>query len=117
MRVKQLCGFGVLALLGLLIIGSAAAAGSDARLATAVKNGDKALVQSLLKQGVPAQVNVRDAEGMSALNWAAYSDDLDTVKRLLAAGADVNTANRGGGTPLHQACNFSDAALIDVLLK
>jgi ankyrin repeat protein len=111
---KRICGLAVLAILAL---GATAGASSDARLAAAVKSGDRALVQSLLKQSERTEVNTRDAEGMTALNWAAYQDDLDLVKRLIAAGADVTTPNRGGGTPLHQACNFSDPALIDVLLK
>lgn len=120
MSVKQLCGpwgSAVLVFSALLIAGIAGAAASDARLAAAAKSGNGALVRSILDQGVRGEVDARDAEGMAALNWAAYMDDLETVKLLIAAGADINTKNRGGGTPLHQACNFSDPALIDVLLK
>ena len=57
------------------------------------------------------------SEGMAALNWAAYMDDLETVKLLIAAGANINTTNRGGGTPLHQACDFSDPALIECIAE
>src|ERR1700680_4123599 len=70
---------------------AAAAAGSDARLADAAKNRDQAAVRALLKQRV--DVNTPDAEGMTALHWAAHWNDLDTAGLLLGAGANARVSN------------------------
>jgi ankyrin repeat protein len=94
---------------------AAAAAGSDARLAGAAKNRDQAAVRALLKQRV--DVNTPDAEGMTALHWAAHWNDLDTAGLLLGAGANARVSNRYGVTPLHEACTVASAAMIAALLK
>jgi uncharacterized protein len=52
----------------------------------------------------------------SALHWAAYRNDLDAVKRLLAEGADPNAVNRFGVTPLHEAATIGNAAMLEALL-
>ena len=52
----------------------------------------------------------------SALHWAAYRNDLDAVKRLLAEGADPNAVNRFGVTPLHEAATVGNAAMLEALL-
>jgi ankyrin repeat protein len=49
-----------------------------------VKRGDAAAVRSLLRAGTDA--NVADADGTSALHWAAQRDDFKAVS-LLAGGA------------------------------
>ena len=72
-----------------------------APLAAAAKKQDAAAVRSLLRQRV--DVDAADAEGMTALHWAAHCNDLGTVRLLLAAGAKANAANRYGVTPLHEA--------------
>ena len=70
----------------------------DPRLIDAVKAGDRARVRALLKQ--PAELTRTEADGTTALHWAVRADDLETVRLLLAAGADVNAATREGITPL-----------------
>ena len=90
-----------------------AAAGARPRRATrplvdAVKRQDKTVTRTLLKQ--KADVNAADAEGMTALHWAAHWDDLDTVKLLVSAGAKAKVANRYGVTPLHEACTVGNVA-------
>ena len=52
----------------------------------------------MLQDGV--DVNVRRADGATALAWAAHWDDVDTAARLIEAGADPNAANALGVTPL-----------------
>ena len=92
------------------------AAAPDTRLADAVMNGDRASVQSLLAQ--KAAVSAAQGDGMTALHWAAFRDDLDLVKVLLAAGADVKAATRDGAlTPLFLACANGNAAIIGALLQ
>src|SRR5262245_22125023 len=99
----------------LVSVGGLSGAAVDARLVYAAKNHDKAAIRALLKQR--ADVNAADAEGMTALHWAAHWGDLETAGVLLAAGADAKVANRYGVTPLHEACTIGSVAVIDALLK
>jgi ankyrin repeat protein len=54
---------------------------------------------------------------MTALHWAVRSDDVETVRLLVRAGADVKLNNRYGITPLFLAALNGNATLVDVLLK
>ena len=74
------------------------AADGETTLAQAVKTGDRAAVQKLVKQ--PGQVNAAEPDGTTPLHWAARADDLEIARLLLAAGANANAANRYGVTPL-----------------
>jgi ankyrin repeat protein len=62
-------------------------------------------------------INAAQADGMTALHWAAHYDDLSTSKRLLAAGADAKAANRYGVTPLSLACTNGNGAIVELLLE
>ena len=64
-----------------------------------------------------ADVNAPQADGMTALHWAAYHDDRETADLLLRAGANVKAANRYGVTPLSLACTNGNGALVSALLK
>jgi ankyrin repeat protein len=64
-----------------------------------------------------ADVNVRSADGSTALLWAAHWNDLATAELLLRAGADPNAANDFKMTPLSQACTNGNAGLVELLLK
>jgi ankyrin repeat protein len=78
--------------------------------------GDIAAVRALLQQ--KADVNGAQGDGSTALHWAAFRDDLEMAKVLLAAGADVKVATREGAiTPLFMACTNGNAAIIEALLK
>ncbi len=70
-------------------------------LFTAIKAGDISGMQRLIAAG--ADVNVRDAEGLSGLMLAANAGELAMVKALLAAGADVNAATEAGWTALSKS--------------
>jgi uncharacterized protein len=93
---------------------TAAAPTGNAPLVDAVKRQDKTVTRALLKQ--KADVNAVDAEGMTALHWAAHWDDLETVKLLVKAGAKARVANRYGVTPLHEACTVGNVPMIEALL-
>jgi ankyrin repeat protein len=90
-------------------------AGADARLADAAEKMDRARIRTLLHQRV--DVNAPQVDGMTALHWAAYQDDLELAEMLVRAGADVKAANRYGVTPLSLACTNGNGALVDLLLK
>ena len=83
-------------------------AATDTRLVDAVKNHDKDAVRSLLKEHV--DVNAPEADGTSALHWAAHSNDLETVQLLLRAGANAKATSRYGVTPLSEAATYGSAA-------
>ena len=62
------------------------------RLIDAVKNKDVKAVRSLLAQHV--DVNAAEADGSTALHWAAQRDNLEIADLLIAAGANAKAATR-----------------------
>jgi ankyrin repeat protein len=99
----------------LLAVTSLAAFGVDLRLVDAVRNHDREAVRSLLQQRV--DVNAAQADGATALFWAAHWGDLETAELLIQAGAQVNVANEYGVTPLFLACTNGNAPMTEKLLK
>lgn len=75
-----------------------AIAGERPAVIDAAKNGDRVALRTLIEKN--ANVNEPDADGATALHWAAYHDDLESVDLLVTAGANVNAANDLGATPL-----------------
>jgi len=91
-------------------------AAGDSRLSDAAMQGDRDAVRSLLAQKV--DVNAPQGDGTTALHWAAYKDDVEMAKMLLAAGASVKAATRIGAiTPLFMASKNGSAPMIEILLK
>ena len=84
-------------------------------LVEAVKDADLATVRTLLRQ-FSTDVNASEADGMTALHWAAHLDDTDTATLLLRSGADVNAANLLGVTPVRLASVNGSVRMLDVLL-
>ncbi|MGB2715712.1 MAG: ankyrin repeat domain-containing protein [Vicinamibacterales bacterium] len=99
----------------LLCASSANAFASNSALADAAERMDRARIHMLLKQRV--DVNGPQVDGMRALHWAAYHDDLEIVELLVRAGADVNAASRYGVTPLSLACTNGNAGMVELLLE
>jgi ankyrin repeat protein len=93
----------------------ASPATSSDRLVEAVEHRDWAAVSALLKQQV--DVNTPQADGATALHWAAHWDHLETADQLVRAGASVNVANDHGVTPLALACLNGSAAMAERLLR
>ena len=90
------------------------AAGQDVRLLDAARAADSAGVIALLEQGVSA--NIRQADGATALHWAAHWDDAAMAAALVRAAADVDAANDFGATPLWLACLNGSEAMVATLL-
>ena len=102
------------ALLGLLVLVlTASARGADVPLVDAVKMGDSAIVRRLIADG--ADPNAGEADGTTALHWAARRDDVEAASLLLDAGADVDAANRYGVTPLLLASE-NGTAMVETFL-
>ena len=111
-KIKKL---GIWWLAPLLSVSAFAGTSSDLRLVDAAKNRDREAVRSLLKQRV--DVNTPQADGATALAWAAHWDDVETADLLIHAGANVNAANSYGVTPLSLACTNQNAAMVEKLLN
>ena len=104
----------LLALALLLSAGPLHAAGPDAPLADAAERRDRARVRALVQQR--ASLDSAQADGMTALHWAAYHDDREMAGLLVRAGASVKAANRYGVTPLSLACTNGSAPIVELLL-
>jgi len=113
--VINICMLGALAALPLSgMIFAAAPLGASA-VVEAAMNGNRDAVRALLKDG--ADVNTAQADGMTALHWAAQKGDVELAKLLLYASANVRATTRiGGYTPLLIASRNGDAPMIDALL-
>jgi ankyrin repeat protein len=70
-------------------------------LLTAIRAGDYARVQKLLRAG--ADVNTRDVDGTTALMHSVIESDVTMMKLLLDSGAEVNSKNAQGSTALMYA--------------
>jgi uncharacterized protein len=102
--------------LGAILAVSVAAYGEEIRLADAAMRGDQTTVQSLLKQKV--DVNEAQADGNTALHWAAYRDDAEMARLLIQSGANPNVKTRlGDVTPLQLAATNGSTAIVELLLK
>src|ERR1700722_11071210 len=90
-------------LIAALLLSSAAQA-SDLRVDKAAKELDKTQVRELLTQ--KAGVNDASPDGMTALHWAVYNNDVEMVRMLLDAGASVKAVTRMEAlTPLLMTAN------------
>ena len=95
--------------------GVLSAAPGDVRLADAAQRGDVDAVRSLLAED--ADVSAAQGDGMTALHWAVYRNDLELVQLLTEAGADIHAVTREEAlTPLLLAGGTGNAALIELLL-
>ena len=104
-------------------------------LCTAVSTGNIEIVKFLITKG--ANVNVKDVDGNTPLHRASrvlssdyltgsnfdsakYSDEykalFEVIKFLVAKGANVNTPNENGDTPLHQGARGGDIEIVKFLV-
>jgi ankyrin repeat protein len=93
--------------------------GRRTRLMSASADGDVARVRFLLARG--AALELKNVDGDTALNLAAYWGHLDVVRELLspagrAVGADVNTQSTEGDTVLYGASQEGHALVVRELL-
>ena len=117
MRRMLTTGFSICAMVALSLstLTHAAPVGTAA-FVDAAMNGNRDAVKALLKEG--ADVNTTQADGMTALHWAAQKGDVELAKVLLYASANLKATTRiGGYTPLLIASRNGDAAMIATLTE
>ena len=114
MRAKHQRLLSVWLLCGSWVV-SLGAAGADLRLVEAAKNKDWEAVGVLVRQEL--DVNTAQADGATALHWAAYWNERDTLELLLGAGGNMNAENDYGATPLWVACANRHAGIVERLLE
>ena len=84
-------------------------------LIDAARGDDRAAVARLVGQKV--DVNEREADGSTALAWAAIRGNADVARLLLKAGADPDLANAFGIGPLSLAIENGAESLVGLLLE
>src|SRR5262245_26984267 len=85
--------YAVIAVLAVLLVASMASA-AEPTLLDAAESGDRATALRLLSKG--ADPNVPGPDGTTAVMWAAANDDVELVRALVRAGADVKVKNQFG---------------------
>jgi ankyrin repeat protein len=84
-------------------------------VADAAMKGDLAGVRTLLTQ--KADVNAPQTDGATAIQWAAYTNNLALADVLIKGGANVKLANHDGATPLSLAAINGNAPMLEKLLQ
>ena len=87
----------------------------DEQLIRALRHAGRAEYETALANG--ANVNARNAEGMTPLLMAAIADKPFYIRDLVRRGADVNTSDLKGNTPLHIAAGKPYPDTLAVLLE
>jgi cytohesin len=88
-------------------------------LCIACKHGNVVMVERLIAAGSRVNnVNNASTAGSTPSYIAAHDYQLDVLKLLIAAGADVNKARANyGSTPLHIAAQIGHAGVVSVLIE
>lgn len=99
--------------LALLIRPDAAFAQQSTAFIAAARDGDSTAVLELLPR--IEDLNEPGADGTAALHWLVHRNDLQSVRALISAGADVSLATRYGVTALELAAAQGNAEMIRLL--
>jgi ankyrin repeat protein len=91
-----------------------AGARDDMRLITGARHGNLGMIQAAL--GAGASVQATDEIGRTALMWAAFRGEKDTVSYLIDNGSDVNAGDSRDRTALMWAAVAGNGEVIGVLL-
>src|SRR5580704_19560173 len=99
MRVSRGSWLVAIVAVWLAAISIATAAGKT--LLDAAEQGDRVTALRLLAKG--ADANACGPDGTTAIMWAASNDDLEMVRALIKAGANVKLKNQFGTSALTEA--------------
>ncbi|XP_044726605.1 putative ankyrin repeat protein RF_0381 isoform X3 [Chrysoperla carnea] len=89
-------------------------------LCDALDNKHSEIAKLLLTSGSEVNSKTYNYKNSSntPLHFAVINDDIEIIKMLLVRGANINTQNRFGQTPLHKAIENNDQVeIIELLLK
>ena len=89
---------------------------AGARFIGAASDGDKKLVETLLKNK-EVDVNEKDWDDLTALITAASAGHTEIVKLLIKKGADVNVSDKDGITALMEASIMGHIKIVDLLIE
>jgi len=107
-----------------VITGELLEAGADANasrwngetpLMIAVRSGNPQVLRLLIEHGAKVDA-VESRKGQDALMWAAAEGHTEAVEVLLKAGAEPNTASKGGFSPLIFAAQNGDIKTVECLI-
>jgi len=98
----------------LAISAGALNAAEMSRVASLAEHGEWSALSEVVAEG--SEVNEAQVDGMTALHWAVWRDEVDAVKTLLAKGAVATAANRYGVTPLSLTCENGNGEIAELLL-
>ena len=106
-RAGRLSKPGAYATVALLLFATVARASGASDVADAAMRRDAEAVRASIKRG--SDVNLPQADGTTALHWAAHWNDVEMAGLLIRAGAHSQAANRDGVTPLFLATENGSA--------
>jgi len=66
---------------------------------------------------VPACIEMQNSDNLTPLLQAVHKNNVEAVKILLSAGADICATNKCGDTPLHIAARYVYREMIGLLLR
>jgi len=76
----------------------------------------RALVTTMIDNGSDMDMTIDKQNGWSALHMACVIGDVDTVKRLIDAHANINIDDNNGWTPLHDAAFCGQIKIVNALI-
>jgi ankyrin repeat protein len=85
--------------------------------ATVHRDADRKAAGKTSPKARKEDVNRRDADGTTPLQWAVYNGDVVEARRLVKAGADVSAANDYGATPMSLAAEVANADMLALLVE
>jgi ankyrin repeat protein len=101
-----------LAVIAVLAAGTSMLMAAELTLLDAAESGDHAAVLRLAN-AKGANVNATGADGSTAIMYAAANGDLELVRALIKAGANVKLKNQFGTSALTEAAIIGREAAID----
>jgi ankyrin repeat protein len=85
--------------------------------AAQAKSGPRDVASGSSRTSPKEDVNRRNADGSTPLQWAVYNGEIVEARRLLRAGANVSLANNYGATPMSLAAEVGNTDMLKVLLE
>ena len=84
-------------------------------LLNAVATGTVTELRKAIEDGADVNARRNDAEGATALMWAAYRGNVEMVKELVGAGADVNAVDNQGHNAIDEARSRGHQDIVAIL--